>query len=1834
MKNMKKTLLSASSNRFIKDFNRFSLKIGIALMLLVASVQNTTAQCIGPYQHVESISYLGTWQTTMINDGWEFTPAGGSFTDILKNPTASNSRSGNNSLRSITTGKMTQFTTPKIQSPNMFSFWIFKTGGTVDSYTVEVTNDGGATWNLLSNGANSLYSTTITASLPAFNPGSGATPYFQVTVSGAFPAIAAPGGYQFRITDDRSATKNGSLFFDDFAWTSSVASENTIILPATNTTSACPFTIQDGIVYTLYDNGANDLYNINQFMNDIALIPANPAAKLKITFEEFGIRDTGAAVHYLQIFNSSTYVSQIGANRNGLALPLGITSSAADGGLSFRFRSDLNVPVSTSSLGFKIKVEAVQCSKPATITGVPGYDQANLSWSNTPAATQYEIYQSTTALPVPTALSAGTPTGSTATTKTITGLTAGTTYYFWVRSLCGGTEKSDWTGPVAVTPICLPVGLPYLEDFNGFPIGDLPPCTSADNPAWGTNSVNGNLFTNAPYSSFFTRGVTLTAGELYRVTYDFATNLLGDADLEVFWGTTNLAPTAALITQPLAQHYGFSNIQSNIVNFTAPTTGTYYINFFVNDFTNPSGALNLDNVKIEKEVCLPPTFDTFSPVPPAVSSATYVPTSGITDFTATVNWNVPITGVPANGYLYYLSTSPTPPIYLAVPSGSSTTNSVNLTSLAANTRYYIWVRSDCGGQISTWSLHYATFVTTNTTYPVPIKINDPKVVPASGSTLAHTVGCNFNFTDSNAQANGNYVDYETYEYTFRPDVSSPPNTKLRVIFSSFSTENNWDGLEIFSGDGSAGNSLQQMSSGRPAGFNPTTCPAGAYSGTVSPGTIISVANNGSLTFRWKTDYSVVSSGWTANIACVVVPTITSFTPTSNACGTTNTVVITGTNFTGTTAVSFGSEPAVSFVVNSNTQITAIAPSVGSEIIAPIKVFKGPLFFVQSATNFTLQPPPPVTIPATICIGGTGAMTSAAVCSGFSLPAASAGPGIKTFPVTITSALSANRPFNSGNSTVCDFTTLPRYYTSTEFQVSTSGIYVFYTNTTPDLMSYIARSPFTAGVCNLNFVIGDDDGGAGLNPQMTVTLTAGVTYTLFTTSWLAGVTGTFDWYVVPPIGANVLLYQNSQVQWYLNPTGGTPIYTGASFNPVGVAGSGILDNTTPITKTYYAGCSTNPNCRAATVFTIANPGIIAPATQVISCTGVVVPLVVTGNTSPVTKWQYNATDATFATGTTVDIAGSAGLTTLTTALIGTFAGTRYFRAETNGVCLSYSNVASITFDRAVWNGAWTGTPSATSAVEFQSDYSSTGNLDACSVTVSGGNVVFNTNHTLTVQNAVTVTGGTLTFEDESSLYQPNPAANAPLVYNGGNTGNITYKRTSTPMFKLDYTYWSTPVSPQNLLAISPSSPQNYFLEYTGTAWAFISPSATTMRPAKGYLVRAPWFFPDASPSLPQEHTATFIGVPNNGAISIPVIGGSSQLNLIGNPYPSAISAYPTSPGLPATGFCTANTNLQGSLYFWTHNTPLGVFLWGQYNPNDYAIYNLTGASTPAAVGTGNNTIPTGIIGSGQGFFVEGLSAAPSNANFTNAMRRPGSNNAFFRNSAPLADTHTSADGLEKHRYWLDITNSNNDFKQVLIGYIEGATNGLDRLFDAKMVDIDSKVTIYTKVEDTHLSIQGKDLAFDVNEQIALYFYCKTADNFTIKLSDFDGLFENQNIYLEDTTLNIIHDLKQAPYVFASEQGLFETRFKVRYTTNALGTNNPVFNENSVIVYNNEQGLFVNSGAVAMKNVTIYDVAGRLIAAKTNVNNVTTNFTNLPKVQQVLLVKIESENGTTVTKKVVF
>jgi hypothetical protein len=82
-------------------------------------------------------------------------------------------------------------------------------------------------------------------------------------------------------------------------------------------------------------------------------------------------------------------------------------------------------------------------------------------------------------------------------------------------------------------------------------------------------------------------------------------------------------------------------------------------------------------------------------------------------------------------------------------------------------------------------------------------------------------------------------------------------------------------------------------------------------------------NNGGV-FEVQTEYSNASSSCVNSYGTVSsAPTVSGFSPTSGAVGTS--VTISGTNFTGATAVAFNGT-AASYTVNSSTQITATVPS--------------------------------------------------------------------------------------------------------------------------------------------------------------------------------------------------------------------------------------------------------------------------------------------------------------------------------------------------------------------------------------------------------------------------------------------------------------------------------------------------------------------------------------------------------------------------------------------------------------------------------------------------------------------------------------------------------------------------------------------------------------------------------------------------------------------------------------------------------------------------------------------------------------------------------------------
>lgn len=545
---------------------------------------------------------------------------------------------------------------------------------------------------------------------------------------------------------------------------------------------------------------------------------------------------------------------------------------------------------------------------------------------------------------------------------------------------------------------------------------------------------------------------------------------------------------------------------------------------------------------------------------------------------------------------------------------------------------------------------------------------------------------------------------------------------------------------------------------------------------------------------------------------------------------------------------------------------------------------------------------------------------------------------------------------------------------------------------------------------------------------------------------------------------------------------------------------------------------------------------------------------------------------------------------------------------------------IEYKATTWNGtAWSnGVPDSTTQAIFNGNYTSTGDLYACSVIVTSGNVVFNSNHSLIVQNELKVTAGSLTFENNASLVQINDVTNAVGVYSGGNTGSITYKRTTNPMRRFDFTYWSAPVSPQTLAGLSPLTLYDKYMSYNATSntWSILN-SSSSMIPGKGYIIRGPQTFDMV---FPQIFNGSFNGVPNNGTITTP-IAGPNNLNLIGNPYPSALNAdlFLSNPLNSAI--------LDPTIYLWTHNTPV---TGNNYSSSDYAVYNYLGGTGTTAAPSGvtggfNNNVPNGKIASGQSFFIKGL--ASGNATFLNSMRVVGNNNQFFKMSQ--ASNNVSD---QNHRIWLDVKNEQDDYKQTLIGYSPNASNKLDRGYDAEIINSETAVSLYSIAENALLSIQGRSMPFNDSDEVDLGFSTKTLGRFTISLQNFEGLFLNQDIFLKDNKLNKVINLKKESYSFISDKGVFNDRFVLGYRNIFSALKNKEIASNDIIIFKPNQDLYIDSGNVIIQKIRVFDVRGRMLLEKEDISATQTTI-NVGSSNQVLLIEITTKDGIVITKKYV-
>jgi hypothetical protein len=143
---------------------------------------------------------------------------------------------------------------------------------------------------------------------------------------------------------------------------------------------------------------------------------------------------------------------------------------------------------------------------------------------------------------------------------------------------------------------------------------------------------------------------------------------------------------------------------------------------------------------------------------------------------------------------------------------------------------------------------------------------------------------------------------------------------------------------------------------------------------------------------------------------------------------------------------------------------------------------------------------------------------------------------------------------------------------------------------------------------------------------------------------------------------------------------------------------------------------------------------------------------------------------------------------------------------------------------------------------------------------------------------------------------------------------------------------------------------------------------------------------------------------------------------------------------------------------------------------------------------------------------------------------------------------------------------------------------------------------------------------------------TSGQYTIALAAIDGLFENQAIYLIDKLTNDIHDIKENPYSFSSEQGTFNNRFEIIYQNESLS--NPDFSLENLIRVTSNENLTVYSTNELMESVLVYNVLGQKLAEYNNVNANQLVLNTLQKNNSTLLLKIKLQNGTTSIEKVIY
>ncbi len=615
---------------------------------------------------------------------------------------------------------------------------------------------------------------------------------------------------------------------------------------------------------------------------------------------------------------------------------------------------------------------------------------------------------------------------------------------------------------------------------------------------------------------------------------------------------------------------------------------------------------------------------------------------------------------------------------------------------------------------------------------------------------------------------------------------------------------------------------------------------------------------------------------------------------------------------------------------------------------------------------------------------------------------------------------------------------------------------------------------------------------------------------------------------------------------------------------------------------------------------------------------------------------------------------------------------YCEVTEAGSCTNVSNTMKPNYNMVTWNGTWSSTPDIYSTVILDDDYDTSiggvqTSFSACSLIINNGAQLTIANNTyVKVENDLTVNGEIIVNTDGAFVQVNDYGIVDGAVLTTRNKITVE-KQTAHLESAQEYTYWSAPVQGElisdGLAEANPSriywyDGKNYLDETkeadnnnaTVTGQDDVDDNADDWQNATGSTVMAPGVGYGATHNSagfinPAAYTYYFEGPFNNGSFNVPIYRNDSETNdnnwnLIGNPYPSAIDA---------NAFLAANASIgesvapmTGAIFFWSHATAAAANTNGNENLNyaqsDYAIINGSGQTMG-----GDQVTPNPFIPSGQAFFIAMdddasatvVSGAIKTANvvFNNSMRVTGNNDQFFR--------ATTAN--QSNKLWLNLNTDNGAFNQILIAYVNGATDEDDGMYYDALRNLypDINAMIYSLLEDTdskQFAIQGKEpnnLTLEEVIPLGLITNISEPTIYTISLDQFEGAFMTENaVYINDKLLNTFHNLKTSDYTFTSETGTINDRFEIVFRPTVLSIDDNVMDSNEVTITELQNGdIEIKVGHThTIKHVDIIDITGRRVYSLQGHD--ATEVYNLSKLSQAAYIaKITLSNGQVISKKAI-